>query len=82
MAEGQYATPRFAKGSTGLRFTDKGTGGFYRWNGEGYAVVSVVPPSSWENPRVPEYFIARSCSVTAEGHGEDILATENELEMS
>ena len=81
MLEEQYATPRFAKGSAGLRFTDRsGSQQFARrWNGDGYVVVGVVPLVSWDNPLVPEYFVAMGCSV-AMGRGEDILATEMELE--
>ncbi len=83
MAEEQYATPRFVKGSTGIRFTDKSTGQtFSSWNGEGYDVVDLVPRAKWSNPHVPEYFMAKSRSVIAEDHGEDILAAENELETA
>ncbi|MBI2055693.1 MAG: hypothetical protein HYT42_02260 [Candidatus Sungbacteria bacterium] len=82
MTEKQYATPRFAKGSAGIRFTDKSTGQqFSAWNGDGYTVVGVVPHSSWNDPSVPEYFITRSRSA-AEGRYEDILAAENELETT
>lgn len=76
----QYATLRFAKGSTSLRFTDKSASQLFSiWNGDGYTVVGVVPRSKWDNAYIPEYFIARSRSL-AIGRGEDILATENELE--